>query len=339
MRLPKPAILLASAIAIAAGVRIVSRLRSNRRMDDEVTFVTGGSRGLGLAIAMECARRGSRIAIAARYEDELERACLQLREMGTAVLPIVCDVRDRDQMQRAVRRVVAGFGRIDTLINNAGVIAVGPMETMDESDYRAAMETHFWAPYHAVEAVRAFFELQRAGRIVNIASIGGLMSVPHLLPYSASKFALVGYSEGLAAELARKGISVTTVCPGLMRTGSPRNATFKAQNEKEYAWFMLSDSLPGFSIGARAAARTVVDAALAGRRHVTLSAPAQAAALVHGIAPGFVVRVLSVAARLLPGPGGIGSANARGSQSETGVTRSPLTALGRKAERDFNQLP
>lgn len=286
---------------------------------------------------MECARRGSRVAIAARYEDELERACAQLRDMQATVLPIVCDVRDKEQIQRAVRWVGNAFGQIDTLINNAGIIAVGPLETMTEADYRAAMETHFWAMYHAVEAARPFLESQRSGRIVNITSIGGKLSVPHLLPYSVSKFAAVGYSEGLGAELARKGISVTTVCPGLMRTGSPRNASFKSQNEKEYSWFMLSDSLPGFSIAATSAARTIVNAALARRREVILSKPAQFGALVHGVAPGFVVRVLAIAARLLPAPGGIGSAQARGSESETGLTRSPLTALGRKAEREFNQ--
>jgi len=286
---------------------------------------------------MECAQRGSRVAIAARYEDELERACVQLREMQATVVPIVCDVRDKEQIQRAVRWVAEAFGRLDTLVNNAGIIAVGPLEAMSENDYRAAMETHFWAMYHAVEAARPIMESQRSGRIVNITSIGGKLSVPHLLPYSVSKFAAVGYSEGLGAELARYGIGVTTVCPGLMRTGSPRNASFKSQNEKEYSWFMLSDSLPGISIAAATAARTIVNAALARRREVILSVPAQIGALVHGIAPGFTVRVLSIAARLLPRPGGIGSAQARGSQSETGLTRSPLTALGRKAEREFNQ--
>lgn len=338
MRRPNGTTLIAIALAVAAGVRIISRLRTPRRMDGEVTFITGGSRGLGLALAMECARRGSRVAIAARYEDELERACAQLRDLQATVLPIVCDVRDKEQIQRAVRWVGTAFGRIDTLINNAGIIAVGPLEAMTESDYRAAMETHFWAMYHAVETARPFLESQRSGRIVNITSIGGKISVPHLLPYSVSKFAAVGYSEGLGAELARKGISVTTVCPGLMRTGSPRNASFKSQNEKEYAWFMLSDSLPGLSIAAAPAARSIVDAALARRREVILSVPAQLGAFVHGIAPGFMVRVFSVAARLLPKPGGIGAANAQGSQSESSVTLSPLTALGRKAERDFNQL-
>lgn len=339
MRLPSKTTLLFTALAGLAGVQIMSRLlRGRPSLRDCVVFITGGSRGLGLAIAMECARRGARLAITARDEEELARAAAQLHDVHAQVLTFVCDVRDREQIQRAIRRAQTAYGRIDMLVNNAGTIAVGPMETMTESDYRESMETHFWAMYYAVEAVRPIFAAQRRGRIVNITSIGGKISVPHLLPYSVGKFAAVGYSEGLRAELARKNISVTTVCPGLMRTGSSRNASFKSQNRKEYAWFALSDTLPGVSIAASAAARQTIDAALANRAEVVLSLPARLGALVHGIAPGFTADVLSVAARLLPKPGGILTERATGSASETRLTRSPLTALGRKAERDYNQL-
>jgi short-subunit dehydrogenase len=178
-----------------------------------------------------------------------------------------------------------------------------------------------------------------AGRIVNIASIGGKVAVPHLAPYSASKFALVGFSEGLRAELTAHGILVTTVVPGLMRTGSPRNASFKGRHRAEYAWFAVSDSLPGVSMDVERAARRIVCACRDGDAEVVLSLPAKAAALAHALAPGLVADVLGLVNRFLPEPGGIGTDRKRGSESESAIAPSWLTALGDAAARRHNQLP
>src|SRR5437868_10247139 len=181
----------------------------------------------------------------------------------------------------AARAARARFGRIDVLVNNAGTIEVGPMEVMTLDDYEKAMRTHFWGPLYMVLAVLPEMRARKEGRIVNVSSIGGKISVPHLLPYCASKFALTGFSEGLRAELAKDGIVVTTVCPGLMRTGSPLNAFFKGQHQAEYAWFSISDSLPISSISAQRAARQIVRACKNGDAEVILSVPAQLAALFH----------------------------------------------------------
>src|SRR5262249_29078614 len=143
-------------------------------------------------------------------------------------------------------------------VNNAGIIQVGPMETMTLADYQEAMRVHYWGPLYTALAVLPQMKQRRAGRIVNITSIGGKVAVPHLLPYVGSKFALVGLSEGLRAELMKDGILVTTVVPGLMRTGSPRNAFFKGQNEAEYAWFKIGDSIPVLTTSAERAARRIV---------------------------------------------------------------------------------
>src|SRR6186997_1202822 len=109
---------------------------------------------------------------------------------------------------------------------------------------------------------------RRSGRIVNITSIGGKLGIPHLLPYSASKFAAVGFSQGLRAEVAAEGIKVITVVPGLMRTGSPRNAIFRGRHRSEYAWFSISDALPGVSISAEQAARRIIEATCRGEAEV-----------------------------------------------------------------------
>jgi short-subunit dehydrogenase len=200
------------------------------------------------------------------------------------------------------------------------------------------MRTHFWGPLHLIQAVLPSMRQRHwKGRIVNIASIGGKIAVPHMLPYSASKFALVGLSEGLRSELAKDGIVVTTVCPGLIRTGSPRNAHFKGQNHKEYAWFALSDSLPGISMSAEGCADQIVDALRHGDAEIVTSLVAQVAALAHGVAPGLVTDVLGLVNGYLPSAEGAGIERFTGAESESLLTRSPLTALTRLAETRNNQ--
>ena len=175
-------------------------------------------------------QEGAHVIILARDRDELARAFEDLSRRGARVLAIPCDVTEHDQIQAALHEVEARWGPVDVLINNAGTISVGPLETMTEEDFELAMQINFWGPLRTDPGRPAGHAQRGAGRIVNITSIGGKVSVPHLLPYSASKFAFVGLSEGLRAELAKDGVVVTTICPGLMRTGSPRNAMFKGQH-------------------------------------------------------------------------------------------------------------
>lgn len=324
-------------LAGTAAVLSASRLLPKRRIDGAAVFITGGSRGLGLALALEYARRGAHVAICARDAQALEAAVQRIRECGVRALPISCDIRDAGAVSDALTRAYAELGRLDVLVNNAGTIHVGPFESMTREDYEDSLRTHFWAMYDAVESAIPLFERGGGGRIVNITSIGGKVSVPHLLPYCVGKFAAVGYSEGVRSTLRRKNIIVTTVVPGLMRTGSARNAWFKGQNRKEYAWFALSDALPMFSVGAHSAARSIVDGSLRGDPEVVVSLQAKAAIALEGLAPGLTLRALEIADRLLPRPGGIGTQMARGHESTSAITESPLTALSKKAEREYNQ--
>lgn len=324
-------------VAAAAAARLAAALR---RYDfrDKVAFVTGGSRGLGLAIARELSRRGARVAICGRDEASLEAAARDLRDRGAEVLPVACDVRCESQLTMALRRTHERLGPIDVVVHNAGTIAVGPVETMTRADFEDALDTHFWPAQTLLNRVVPSMRERGGGRIVLVSSIGGKISVPHLVPYSVSKFALTALGEGLRAELARFNIGVTTVCPGLMRTGSPRNARFKSRHRAEYTWFALSDTLPLLSISANRAARAIVEACARNQAELILSLPAKIAVAAEGLMPNVTAAVLAFAARLLPDAGGIGSAHASGDQSETPLTRSPLTGLGRRAERDLNQL-
>jgi NAD(P)-dependent dehydrogenase (short-subunit alcohol dehydrogenase family) len=337
----KDALVLAAA---AAGVGALFAARAVKRrwreydFRDKTVLITGGSRGLGLVLAREFGRAGARVAICARDTDELERARADLQQRGTSVLAVPCDVTERAQVTEMVNTVRQHFGRVDVLVNNAGVIQVGPMEVMTIEDYEEAMKAHFWGPLYTMLAVLPEMRGRRSGRIVNISSIGGKISVPHLVPYSASKFALVGLSSGLRAELQKDGIVVTTVCPGLMRTGSPRNATFKGQHRAEYAWFSISDSLPVTSISAEKAASDIIAACRRGDAEVVLSIQAQLAVKFHALFPGITADMLGLVNRLLPGPGGIGKRRAKGKESESAISPSILTALTEEAARENNEI-
>jgi short-subunit dehydrogenase len=249
-----------------------------------------------------------------------------------------CDLRERGQVQQLIREVRDRFGPIDVLINNAGVINVGPLETMTLEDFQDAMATNFWAALFATLEVLPEMRERGQGRIVNISSIGGKISVPHLLPYCASKFALVGFSEGLRAEAAKDGVVVTTVCPGLMRTGSARNAIFKGKHRSEYALFSILDSLPGSSMSAERAAAQILEACRNGAAEVVLSLPAKCAVLLHDLFPGLAVDALALINRILPGAGGIGTLHAHGFESESALAPSPLTALSEGAAKRNNEM-
>jgi NAD(P)-dependent dehydrogenase (short-subunit alcohol dehydrogenase family) len=243
-----------------------------------------------------------------------------------------------EEVREFVRAVLERWGQIDVLVNNAGIIQAGPVECMTPEDFETAMQTHFWGPLRMIEAVLPGMRGRGGGRIVNIASIGGKVSVPHLLPYNSSKFALVGLSEGLRNELAREGITVTTVCPGLMRTGSPRNAFFKGRHRAEYAWFSIGSSIPGLTMSSQRAARQIIEACRRGDAEAILSMPAKVAARANALFPETTARVLSLVNRLLPRPGGINAQNARGSDSQSAWSPSLLTALSDRAAVRNNEV-
>ena len=332
----RTALLTVGGLSLLLAARAAVRKWREYSLGDKVVLITGGSRGLGLVIARQMLRQGARVAICARDVAELERAFNDLGQDHRHVLTVPCDVTDREQVHAMIGIVQQHFGAIDVLINNAGIIQVGPVELMTYEDYQEAMKVHFWGPLHTTLAVLPSMRARREGRIVNIASIGGKVSMPHLVPYNASKFALVGLSEGLRAELAKEHITVTTVCPGLMRTGSPRNAFFKGQHRAEYTWFSIIDALPLISLSAEKAARRIIAACTRGDAEVVLSLPAKLATVVHGLSPGWTADLLGLAnTLLLPGIGGIGSAQLPGKDSVSPLAPSVLTRLvDRAAERN-----
>jgi NAD(P)-dependent dehydrogenase (short-subunit alcohol dehydrogenase family) len=333
----------------AAGVSamVLAQAWRRRRAYDfrgKSVIITGGSRGLGLVMARELAGEGARLTLIARNEEELDRAARDLRERHPSVdvLTLVADVRRRYDAERAVAQSFERFGSVDVIVNNAGIIQVGPLDHMKLSDYEDAMNTHFWGPLYMVVSALPHMRRQRSGRIVNISSIGGRIAVPHLVPYSASKFALCGLSDGLRAELAPYNIVVTTVCPGLMRTGSPVNAMFKGQRPQEYAWFAISDSLPLASVDARRAARQILNACRFGDAELIVGVQAKLAVLARAVAPELLADAMELMNRILPGPApgdGDTPRPGRASESEWASASSVLTAPTYEAARKNNEEP
>ena len=299
-----------AATSIAAAVAYALMPEPPRLRKGQVCLITGGSRGLGLALAHRFGRAGMKLVLAARNGDELELArdgLLRSRDVEEEddILLVNCDLTDRMQVEGLIDAAMRAFGRIDCLINNAGIIEVGPFVNQPLETFERTMQTNFFAALYTIHAALPHL-MRRDGShkaIVNIASIGGKIPVPHMLPYVAAKFALTGFSEGLHAELRHQGVRVTTVCPGLLRSGGENHAKFVGQVEKEKRWFDLGAKTPLIAANVNHAANRIYNAAQAGRAEITITPQAWLAARVFGMAPNASQYIAALANRyVLPGP-------------------------------------
>lgn len=336
----RPAMALAAA---GAGLFALSPRHSSDSFKGQAAIITGGSRGLGFAIAQELLHEGAKVALLARDTEELERAKQKLLERFPQgeILIITCDVTNSEGTHIALKMAAETFGGIDLLINNAGAITVGPYESMQPQDFAAQMDLHFYAIMQTVNSALPFLRKSSGRRIVNICSMGGKTAVPHMLPYDVSKFALSGYSQGLMAELALEKISVTTVYPALMRTGSPIQAVFKGDHEKEYLWFAAGDSMPGVSASAHTIAKKVIEAARDRRAELVPSILGKVRGLAAAVCPETMAAFMKVMASMMPE--GNSQEYKTGAQA-SGLFKSnpltkPLQKLAEEAEAEFNQQP
>jgi len=323
------------AFAIAFGAWLIVRIIRTQRfpLKDKVVLITGGSRGLGLVLARHICESGGKVALIARDAEELARAKADLARRGGApnAFGVQCDLLDTEQIQSAVGQIIDRFGKIDILINNAGIIEVGPLEHMTRDDFERAMQLHFWAPFELVSRIVPEMRTWGGGRIVNISSIGGKVAVPHLAPYSASKFALTGLSDALRAELARDNIHVTTVAPGMMRTGSHVNAKFKGKHDVEFAWFAASAGAPLISMNADRAARKILAACRRGQPSLTLTFAARTAILGNALFPNLTGYWMKIVNRFLPAAGDDEGNELRAGSQLRRLTPGWLTRLADRA--------
>jgi NAD(P)-dependent dehydrogenase (short-subunit alcohol dehydrogenase family) len=335
-RLMKPALVAGTAIATR---KVVDR-RRDRSIAGKRVLITGGSRGLGLALARQLLDEGCRVAICARDQSELDAARreLQGRAGRDAVVAIQCDVTDRPQVDDMVEEVTARFGGIDILVNNAGLIVVGPAQVATEKDIRRSLDLMLWHLVHTTFAVVPEMRKRGDGQIVNITSFGGKLSIPHMMPYTTAKFAAVGFSSSLAVELAKDGITVTTVCPGEMQTGSHTKALFKGKRDEEYRWFALGASAP-WTMSPDRAARRIVTAIRRRETDVTFPWTVRTAVAVNGLAPNWTAAALRLMDKALPSHEGADTGIETGAQVDErkrGAVWEAATSLGREATEQYH---
>jgi len=325
--------------AIAFAVRSAARRRRRTDFNGKTVLISGASRGLGLELARGFADEGADLVLLARDMNTLAESAKELKRYGVKVDIFAVDVANRDQVHDTVFSLLANGRNIDVLVNNAGTIQVGPVENMELEDYQSAMDVHFWGPLYLMQEIIPHMTARRQGRIVNIASIGGKVAVPHLLPYAASKFALVGLSEGMRAELLKNGIYVTTVCPGLMRTGSHLNAYFKGQHKKEYALFAIANASPLLSTRSETAAQQIIQACRYGRAEIIITPQARLLRLANSLFPNFVADSFGLINLVLPTAlQGDGNIPKLGSDSRSPIAPSVLTAPADRAANRNNEL-
>ncbi len=309
----------ASHIAVVLGVGAIWACRAlwlaNKRkaLCGKVVVITGGSRGLGLDIARQFGKLGAVLVLAARDGQELRAAAEALVQERCAapenVATVVADISVQADAERLIAEATTCFGRVDTLVNNAAAIYTGPALDQDLENIEHALRTNLGGTIFTTRAVLPQMLARGNGRIVNISSIAGKAPIPHMLPYSVSKFAIVGYSQAIRTELLGKGIRVTTVCPGLMRTGSSPFVFLTGNREKEYRWFSLSEKTPVWAVSSPRSAKRIVNAAAIGRAELIIAPQAWIASRANALAPGLTSRIVSwINDLFLPAPNGDGEA-------------------------------
>jgi NAD(P)-dependent dehydrogenase (short-subunit alcohol dehydrogenase family) len=314
---------LAAVGALAAWGVTGSREARPRSLRGQVVLMTGGSSGLGLSLACALAAQGCRIALCARDADELTQAQIALTAAvpGVKVMVVPCDTADRVDVELMVARVTDRFGPIDGVVNVAGVVQGGPLESLTIQDFEEVMQLNFFGALYATYAVLPRMIAQKRGWIANIDATGdrltapgGRLAVQRSMPYNCSRFALRGFSESLDIEVAKHGIAVTTVLPGLMRTGG----------------------YPGLSLSSRAAARRIVDAIQRGKRELTLGLPAKIEGLIHDLFPGLTLAALEQVDRLLPRSPKVATSLLTGRNLEE-TSMGPLERAGAGFDRQFSE--
>ncbi len=190
---------------------------------NQVVIITGAGSGLGRALAHAYAERSACLLLADYQEEGLAALAALLQQRGVSLLTELCDVRQADAVTALVQRAVSAWGRLDVMINNAGVAVSGPLVDVSAADWHWVMDINFYGVLHGCQAAARVMQAQGHGHIINIASMAGLLNPPEMAAYNASKAAVVSLSETLAAEMAVHGVAVHLVCPGFFATGLGRS--------------------------------------------------------------------------------------------------------------------
>jgi NAD(P)-dependent dehydrogenase (short-subunit alcohol dehydrogenase family) len=235
------------------------------RFAGKTALVTGASAGIGRALALEFAREGADVAIAARRADLLEKLARDIEGLGRKALPLCCDVTKEDEVRAAIDTAVKTFGGLDVVVANAGFGVVGPVEELSVADYRRQFETNIMGVLHTVKPALPVLEKSK-GRLALVGSVSGYVSVPATSAYAMSKFAVRALADALFHEMRPKGVRVTLVSPGFIQSDfrqvDNRGVHHPGKGDPYPKWIVMTTDV---------AARKVVRAIARGRREIILT--------------------------------------------------------------------
>ncbi|MFB6285756.1 MAG: SDR family oxidoreductase [Candidatus Bipolaricaulia bacterium] len=212
--------------------------------DGKVTVVTGASTGVGLEVARQFAQGGSDIVLAARTADDLQTAQAEIENVGVDGLSVPTDVSDREQCFALIEQTTERFGRIDVLVNNAGIGLYKPVEDVVPEDLDKALSVNFRGAMYCAQAAYHQMREQGSGHIINVASIAGKTGLPGESAYNASKFAMVGFGQSLKKEAIHHGVRVDNLCPG----GIDTPFWDKVPNQPDTSNFLTADDVAGLVV-------------------------------------------------------------------------------------------
>ena len=227
---------------------------------NKVVVITGASSGIGEAAAEEFAKRGANLALVARRKEKLVQVEKNLSKYQVKVSTHVCDVSDKEQVKRMSQEVLDVFSKIDILVNNAGFVIYGRIEELSIEDIESQMKTNYFGTIYCTKSFLPHLLKQNSGHIVNVASVGASFGVPGIASYAATKFAMLGFSEGLHHELHETNVGLTVVSPIMVRTSLFDHPSFKN----------FSKHATGVSLSSETVAKAIVKAANSPRLEIVV---------------------------------------------------------------------
>ena len=227
---------------------------------NKVVVITGASSGIGEAAAEQFAKKGANIVLVARRKDKLDEVERKLSKYSTKILVQVCDVSDKEQVKLMSEKVIETFSKIDVLVNNAGFVIYGKVEELSIEDIESQMKTNYFGTINCTKYFLPHFLKQNSGHMVNVASVGGSFGVPGIASYCATKYAMLGFSEGLHHELHGTNVGVTVVSPIMVRTNLFDHPSFK--NFTKFA--------TGISLSADTVAKAIIKASNSSRLEIVV---------------------------------------------------------------------
>jgi len=255
-----------------------------KSFQNNVVVITGGSTGIGRATAIEFAKKNANIVLVSRNKEKLEKLEKELQKFNVSVLVCICDVSDKYQVLEMTNTVLEKYGSIDILINNAGFAIYGSVSELTIEEIQSQMETNYFGMIYCIKNFLPSMLEKKSGHIVNVASVAASFGLPGIASYCASKFAMLGFSEGLKHELSKSGVGITVVSPIMVRTNFFDHPSF--QHMPKYSSISLSD---------KTVAKAILRAANSPRLEIIIPSVVRCAIWIKNTFPYLINPILSMA--------------------------------------------